>query len=123
MNLSSLPVKLVAALLALGASFLLGWSTKGHRDELAAVQAYNREALADAARVTRIDLGTEHLQTVFHVELQVLRTEQAKNVEEQGHAIDNAPNLAQCQLPAELIRLRGEQAAASAALAGTGAVR
>lgn len=122
MNLTSLPVKLCAAILALGAMYALGYATKGHRDDLAALKAYNDQALADQARVTKIDLGTEKIATTFHVELQVIRTGQAKNVEDQDHAIAQAPTLAQCQLPADLVRLRGEQAAASAALARQGPV-
>ncbi len=123
MILSGLPIKLLAGFLAIAAVFILGWTTKGHRDELEALQDANKAALVDAARVTKIDLGTGKIETTFHVELQVIRTEQAKNVEEQDNAITQDPSLAQCQLPADLIRLRGEQAAASAALASTGSVQ
>lgn len=122
MILAGLPYKLIAAFLALAGVFLLGWNTKGHRDELEAIQDANKAALVDAARVTKIDLGTEKIQTTFHVELQVIRTEQAKNVEEQDNAITQDPSLAQCQLPADLVRLRGEQATASEALSGTSPV-
>lgn len=123
MSLAGLPYKLIGAVLALMATFLLGWTTKGHRDELEALHDANKAALVDAARVTKIDLGTGKIETTFHVELQVIRTEQAKNVEEQDNAITQDPSLAMCQLPADLIRLRGEQAAASATLASTGAVK
>ncbi len=121
-NLTSLPVKLSVAILALTAAYVLGYATKGHRDDLAALKAYNDQALADQARVTKIDLGTEKIATTFHVELQVIRTGQAKNVEDQDHAIAQVPTLAQCQLPSDLVRLRGEQAAASASLARQGPI-
>lgn len=123
MNLTSLPVKAAAAILALVATFLLGFATKGHRDELASLKAENAAALADSSRVTKIDLGSQKIETVFHVELRVIRQAQAKNVDEQDNAITKDPTLAQCKLPADLVRLRGEQAASSAALAGTGAVQ
>lgn len=122
MNLTSLPVKAAAAIMALVATFLLGFATKGHRDDLASLKAENAAALADSARVTKIDLGSQKIETVFHVELQVIRRAQAKNVEEQDNAITQDPTLAQCKLPADLVRLRGEQAASSAALASEGPV-
>jgi hypothetical protein len=117
MNLTSLPVKLLAAFLALVASFALGFATKGHIDGLESLKAENAAALADSARVTRIDLGSQKIETTFHVELKVIRQDQAKNVEEQDNAITQDPTLAQCKLPADLVRLRGEQAASSAAIA------
>lgn len=120
-----LPYRLLAGLLVLlgtaGGCWWGGWHARGTHDEAAGWVAFNRAVEADATRVRTIDAGTLVIDQTFRVQLEGIRTTQAANIEEQGHAIDTTPALAACQLPAELVRLRARQAAASAALAGAGA--
>lgn len=111
--------------LVLAIALLLGGKAWGaheqkDKDATADLAAYNKAVTADSLRVRSIDTGTLKLDVDYHAAITLVIKTQSANVEEQAHVIQSTPSLAQCQLPADLVRLRSEQAAASAALADTG---
>lgn len=102
-----------AALLAIAGSYRLGRYTM-HRDDLEqGLRDINAANLADAARVRDIDIGTTRIDVAFHATISYQVAVQTRNVEEQNHAIDAAPSLLACVIPADVLRLRREQVEAS----------
>ena len=110
----------LAVILALGGSFYAGWHAKGISDDTAATKALSKAILDDGARVKTIDAGTIAINTTFQTDLTVYVKPAQANAEEQRHVIESTPSLAACPIPAELGRLRQQQADASAALAREG---
>lgn len=115
---SSAGLMLAVALLFGGK--LWGAHQQREKDATADLAAYNKAVTTDSLRVRSIDTGTLKLDVDYHAAITLVIKTQSANVEEQAHVIHSTPSLAQCQLPADLVRLRSEQAAASAALADTG---
>ncbi len=119
------PLYKAAAGMLLAVALLFGgklWGAHQQRekDATADLAAYNKAVTADLLRVTKIDTGTLKFDVDYHAAITLVIKTQSANVEEQAHVIQSTPSLAQCQLPADLVRLRREQAATSAELAGTG---
>lgn len=108
---------LLLAVAILGGTYYAGYHAKATSDEAKANKALADAILADGARVKAIDAGTIAINTTFQTDLTVYVKPAQANAEEQRHVIESTPSLAQCSLPADLVRLRADQAAASAALA------
>lgn len=101
----------------LGSSYYLGYHAAKTMGELVATRQLADAIVKDGARVKTIDAGTIAINTTFQTDLTVYVKPAQANAEEQRHVIESTPSLAQCSLPADLVRLRADQAAASAALA------
>lgn len=85
---------------------------------IAAAQLHATQDLAaHQARVAAADQNTLKIDYQFTADHARLKALQAANVQEQQHAIAQTPRLVQCALPADVVRLRQQQAAASAAIA------
>lgn len=113
--------KILAALLvvaaALGGSFYAGWHFKGTSDDAKADRELVAAIVKDGARVRTIDGVTVTINADFETNLTLYVATAKANAQEQAHVIAQFPSLAQCRLPDDLVRLRADQAAASAALA------
>jgi len=108
---------LLLAIGILGGTYYAGYHAKGASDEAKASKDLANAILADGARVKTIDAGTIAINTTFQTDLTVYVKPAQANAEEQRHVIESTPSLAACPMPADLVRLRADQAAASAALA------
>lgn len=109
---------ILLACAVLGGTYYAGYHAKGASDEAKANKDLADALLADGARVRTIDAGTIAINTTFQTDLTVYVNPARANAEEQRHVIESTPSLGQCSLPADLGRLRQQQADASAALAG-----
>lgn len=76
-----------------------------------------QDLAAHQARVVAADQNTLKIDYQFTADHARLKAVQVVNVQEQQHAIAKTPSLVQCALPAAVVRLRQQQAAASAAIA------
>lgn len=77
--------------------------------------------IREQARVHATDLTTDAIDTHLAVQLARLKDVAPSHQEITRHALAQAPDLHRAVLPAALVRLRREQAQASAAIAAEGA--
>lgn len=115
---------LLALIASFGAGVLAGrrWANQAHDLQQARSDAQvSRQQLVDEQGIHDLDLHLAAIDVDTSVHLARLQVSTPHIIEESRHAIDQRPDLAAVRLPAALVRLRRQQAEASARIAAEGA--